>query len=51
MIRQVPFSLSAVKVVDPIWIGRPLGVNGEILPNDDEAEEALEVNTEPTLGA
>ena len=38
-------------LVDPIWIGRPLGVNGEVLGEEDEAEEALEVNTEPTLGA
>jgi DOPA 4,5-dioxygenase len=36
-------------LVDPIWIGRPLGVNGDPLPDDDEAEEALEPNTEPTL--
>ncbi|AZO51893.1 MAG: aromatic ring-cleaving dioxygenase [Mesorhizobium sp.] len=38
-------------LIDPIWIGRPLGVNGEVLGDEDEAEEALEVNTEPTLGA
>ncbi|RWG76770.1 DOPA 4,5-dioxygenase family protein [Mesorhizobium sp.] len=37
-------------LVDPVWIGRPLGVNGEVLPDDDEAEAALEVNTEPTIG-
>ena len=38
-------------LVDPIWIGRPLPVKGDILPEDHEAEEALEVNTEPTLEA
>ncbi|RUW63593.1 DOPA 4,5-dioxygenase family protein [Mesorhizobium sp. M7A.F.Ca.US.008.03.1.1] len=38
-------------LVDPIWIGRPLAVHGDSLGEDDEAEEALEVNTEPTLGA
>ncbi|WP_348629671.1 DOPA 4,5-dioxygenase family protein [Mesorhizobium sp. WSM3860] len=37
--------------VDPVWIGRPLGVHEEVLGEEDEAEEALEVNTEPTLGA
>jgi DOPA 4,5-dioxygenase len=34
-------------LIDPIWIGHFLGVHGEVL---GEAEEALEVNTEPTLG-
>ncbi|TPL56613.1 aromatic ring-cleaving dioxygenase [Mesorhizobium sp. B2-4-4] len=38
-------------LVDPIWIGRPLGVHGDILPDDHEAEEALEPNTEPSLPA
>ena len=38
-------------LVDPLWIGRALGVHGEVLGEEDEAEEALEVNTEPTLGA
>ncbi|MBA1141126.1 aromatic ring-cleaving dioxygenase [Mesorhizobium sp. CCANP35] len=38
-------------LVDPIWIGRPLGGHGEVLGEEDEAEEALEVNTEPTMGA
>ena len=37
-------------LVDPLWIGRPLAVHGEVLPDEDhEAEGALEVNTEPTL--
>ncbi len=38
-------------LVDPVWIGRPLGVHGDTLPDDHEAEEALEVNTEPSLPA
>ena len=38
-------------LVDPVWIGRPLGVHGEVLPDDHEAEEALEPNTEPSLPA
>ncbi|BCG96425.1 hypothetical protein MesoLj131a_52890 [Mesorhizobium sp. 131-2-1] len=38
-------------LIDPVWIGRALAVKGEILGEEDEAEEALEVNTEPTLGA
>ena len=38
-------------LVDPVWIGRPLDVHGDTLPDDHEAEEALEVNTEPTLVA
>ncbi|BCH15700.1 hypothetical protein MesoLjLa_25510 [Mesorhizobium sp. L-2-11] len=36
------------RLVDPIWIGRALGGHGEVLGEDDEAEE---VNTEPTVGA
>jgi hypothetical protein len=32
---------------DPIWIGRALAVHG----GEDDEEEALEVNTEPTLEA
>ena len=38
-------------LVDPVWIGRPLGVHGDVLPDEHEAEEALEPNTEPTLPA
>ncbi|WP_281405885.1 MULTISPECIES: DOPA 4,5-dioxygenase family protein [unclassified Mesorhizobium] len=38
-------------LVDPIWIGRPLAVHGEVLGEEDEAGEVLEVNTEPSLGA
>lgn len=32
---------------DRIWIGAPLPVHGDILPEDDEAEGPLEPNTEP----
>ncbi|MBB6409795.1 DOPA 4,5-dioxygenase family protein [Mesorhizobium sangaii] len=38
-------------LVDPIWIGRPLAVNGDSLPDDHEAEEALPPNTNPSLSA
>ena len=38
-------------LVDPVWIGRPLGVHGDVLPDEHEAEEPLEPNTEPTLPA
>ncbi|MGX7876906.1 DOPA 4,5-dioxygenase family protein [Mesorhizobium sp. ORM6] len=36
-------------LVDPIWIGKPLLVHGESLPEDHEAEEALLPNTTPTI--
>lgn len=36
-------------LVDPIWIGKPLLVHGESLPDDHEAEEALLPNTTPTI--
>ncbi|WP_343716272.1 DOPA 4,5-dioxygenase family protein [Inquilinus sp.] len=32
---------------DRIWIGAPLPVHGDVLPEDDEAEGPLEPNTEP----
>lgn len=38
-------------LVNPFWIGTPLPVHGEALPDEDEAEEALEPNTSPTLPA
>jgi DOPA 4,5-dioxygenase len=38
-------------LVDPVWIGRPLAVNGDTLPDDHEAEEALPPNTNPSLSA
>jgi aromatic ring-cleaving dioxygenase len=38
-------------LIDPIWIGKPVSVHGEKLPEHEEAEEALEPNTTPTLPA
>ncbi|TGQ68318.1 MAG: aromatic ring-cleaving dioxygenase [Mesorhizobium sp.] len=38
-------------LIDPIWIGKPLLVHGEDLPDDHEAEEALVPNTTPTVTA
>lgn len=38
-------------LIDPIWIGKPLLVHGEDLPDDHEAEEALVPNTTPTVAA
>ncbi|WP_027059728.1 hypothetical protein [Mesorhizobium loti] len=37
-------------LVDPISMGRPLGMHGKVLGEEDEEEDALEVNTEPTMG-
>jgi DOPA 4,5-dioxygenase len=37
--------------VDPFWIGTPLPVHDEKLPDDTEAEAALEPNTTPHLPA
>jgi len=34
---------------DAIWIGTPLPLHGEVLPEHDEAEQALAPNTEPHL--
>jgi aromatic ring-cleaving dioxygenase len=36
-------------LADPMWIGRPLAVHGDILPEEAEREEALAPNTQPTL--
>jgi len=36
-------------LVNPIWIGSPLDVHGEKLPEDAEAEHAPQPNTHPTL--
>jgi aromatic ring-cleaving dioxygenase len=35
---------------DPLWIGPPLAVHGDKLPEHAEAETALPPNTEPHLG-
>jgi DOPA 4,5-dioxygenase len=37
--------------VDPFWIGPPLPVHDEVLPEESEAEEPLEPNTRPHLPA
>jgi aromatic ring-cleaving dioxygenase len=34
-------------LADPFWIGEAVPVHGEILPEQDEAEQALEPNTTP----
>ena len=36
-------------LIDAVWIGAPGGLDGEVLPEDGEAELAGEVNTSPTL--
>jgi aromatic ring-cleaving dioxygenase len=36
-------------LVDPLWIGDPLAVHGDKLPEEAEREEALAPNTQPTL--
>jgi DOPA 4,5-dioxygenase len=36
---------------DALWIGRPLAVRGEVLPEASEADAAGEPNTTPTLAA
>jgi aromatic ring-cleaving dioxygenase len=36
-------------LLDAVWIGPPLPLDGEVLPEDSEAELAGEVNTRPTL--
>jgi DOPA 4,5-dioxygenase len=35
--------------VDPFWIGTALPIHDEMLPEDAEAEEALEPNTAPSV--
>ena len=34
---------------DPVWIGKPLDVHGDKLPEESEAELPLTPNTNPTL--
>ena len=36
-------------LLDSVWIGGPLEVHGEVLPEDGEAELAGEVNTAPSV--
>jgi len=36
---------------DAIWIGPPLAIHGDVLPDESEADEAGEPNTAPTLTA
>lgn len=36
-------------LIDAVWIGVPVDLHGEVLPEDGEAELAGEVNTAPTL--
>jgi aromatic ring-cleaving dioxygenase len=38
-------------LIDPLWIGTPLALHGEKLPEQDEAEEPLAPNTTPHLSA
>jgi aromatic ring-cleaving dioxygenase len=38
-------------LVDAIWIGTPLAVHGDRLPEEDEAEAPLEPNTTPDRSA
>jgi aromatic ring-cleaving dioxygenase len=36
-------------LLDAVWIGEPLALHGEVLPEEQEAELAGEPNTSPTL--
>jgi DOPA 4,5-dioxygenase len=36
-------------LVDPVWIGKPLALHGEVLPEEDEIDMELEPNTTPHL--
>ena len=41
----------ATNLDDAIWIGEALALHGEVLPDEHEAEGALEPNTTPHLAA
>ena len=36
-------------LIDPLWIGTPLPVHGDKLPEETEAELPLAPNTQPTM--
>jgi aromatic ring-cleaving dioxygenase len=36
-------------LLDAVWIGAPVGLDGEVLPEEGEAELAGEANTRPTV--
>lgn len=36
-------------LLDAVWIGAPVALDGEVLPEEGEAELAGEVNTRPTV--
>ena len=36
-------------LADPLWIGKPLAVHGDILPETSDVEMALAPNTTPTV--
>jgi aromatic ring-cleaving dioxygenase len=36
-------------LIDAVWIGTPLALEGEVLPDEDEAEAAPTPNTSPSL--
>ena len=38
-------------LIDALWIGRPLPLDGEVLPEESEADLAGPPNTRPTLAA
>ena len=38
-------------LINPLWIGPPLAVHGEKLPDEGEAEQPLVPNTNPSLPA
>jgi DOPA 4,5-dioxygenase len=38
-------------LIDPVWIGPPLLIHGEKLPEEAEGEQPLAPNTQPTMRA